>query len=123
MNIIFTLHAVFLLCLIIIPFLNNERWLHMYSILIPFIFYHWSVNDDTCAMTQLETYVTGKNKDETFFHRLVSPVYKMDDTAANNLLKSMLFFLWMFTQYRLERFKIIEEDLKKILAKYRVKKY
>jgi hypothetical protein len=122
MNIIFTLHAVFLIWLIVIPFVNDERLLQMYSILIPFIFYHWSVNDDTCAMTQLETYMTGKNKDETFFHRLVSPVYKMDDTAANNLLKSMLFFLWMFTQYRLERFKIVEDDLKTILAKYRVKK-
>jgi hypothetical protein len=106
MNIIFALHAVFLLFLIVIPF----------------IFYHWSVNDDTCAMTQLETYVTGKNKDETFFHRLVSPVYKMDDTAANNLLKSLLFFLWMFVQYRLERFKIVQDDLKKIFAKYGIKK-
>jgi hypothetical protein len=122
MNIIFALHTIFLLFLIIIPFVNDDKLLQMYSILIPFIFYHWSVNDDTCAMTQFETYVTGKNKDETFFHRLVSPVYKMDDTAANNLLKSMLFFLWMFVQYRLERFKIVEDDLKIILAKYRVKK-
>jgi len=117
MNIIFALHAILLLFLIIIPFVNNERWLQTYSLVIPFIFYHWSVNDDTCAMTQLETYVTGKNKDETFFHRLVSPVYKMDNTAANNLLKSTLFLLWMFTQYRLERFKIIEDDLKKIFRK------
>jgi hypothetical protein len=115
MNIIFALHALLLLFLIIIPFVNNERFLHMYSILIPFIFYHWSVNDDTCAMTQLETYVTGKNKDETFFHRLVSPVYKMDDTAANNLLKSLLFFLWMFVQFRLERFKIVQDDLRRIM--------
>ena len=122
MNIIFALHALLLLFLIIIPFVNDERLLQMYSILIPFIFYHWSVNDDTCAMTQLETYVTGKNKNDTFFHRLVSPVYKMDDTAANNLLKSTLFFLWMFTQYRLERFKIVEDDLKKLLSKYRIKK-
>jgi len=123
MNIIFALHAVFLLFLIIIPFMNNERLLNTYSLLIPFIFYHWSVNDDTCAMTQLETYVTGKNKDETFFHRLVSPVYKMDDTAANNLLKSLLFFLWMFAQFRLERFQIVQDDLKKILAKYGMKKH
>ena len=122
MNIIFALHALLLLFLIIIPFVNDERLLQMYSILIPFIFYHWSVNDDTCAMTQLETYVTGKNKNDTFFHRLVSPVYKMDDTAANNLLKSTLFFLWMFTQYRLERFQVVEDDLKKLLSKYRINK-
>lgn len=121
MNIIFALHTLLLLFLIIIPFINDERMLQMYSILIPFIFYHWSVNDDTCAMTQLETYMTGKNKDETFFHRLVSPVYKMDDTAANNLLKSMLFFLWMFVQYRLDRFQIIQDDLRRIIESRRTR--
>lgn len=121
MNIIFTLHALFLLFLIIVPFINNERFLHIYSILIPFIFYHWSVNDDTCAMTQLETMVTGKNKDETFFHRLVSPVYKMDDTAANNLLKSVLFFLWMFVQFRLERFKVVHDDFRRITQSKRIR--
>jgi hypothetical protein len=47
--------------------------------------------------------VTGNKKEETFFGRVVGPIYKMDDTSANNLLKSLLFFLWLLVQLRLNR--------------------
>ena len=33
----------------------------------------------------------------------MGPIYKMDDTEANNFLKSILFFLWLLVQYRLNR--------------------
>ena len=52
MNIIFWIHLVFLIAIIVVPFTNDRRNLEFYSILIPFLFYHWSVNDDTCALTQ-----------------------------------------------------------------------
>jgi hypothetical protein len=91
------------MAVLVIPFLKNTQLLEMYSILIPFIFYHWSVNDDTCALTQMEMYVTGNSKEETFFGRIMGPIYKMDDTDANNLLKTVMFGLWLFVQYRLGR--------------------
>jgi hypothetical protein len=83
--------------------MKNKQNLEFYSLLVPFIFFHWSVNDDTCALTQMEMYVTGNSKDETFFGRVVGPIYKMDDNEANNLLKSLLFGLWLLVQYRLGR--------------------
>jgi hypothetical protein len=91
------------MAVLVIPFLKNTQLLEMYSILIPFIFYHWSVNDDTCALTQMEMYVTGNSKEETFFGRIMGPIYKMDDTDANNILKTVMFGLWLFVQYRLGR--------------------
>jgi hypothetical protein len=33
----------------------------------------------------------------------MGPIYKMDDTEANNFLKSIFFFLWLLVQYRLDR--------------------
>jgi hypothetical protein len=33
----------------------------------------------------------------------MGPIYKMDDTEANNFLKSIFFFLWLLVQYRLNR--------------------
>jgi hypothetical protein len=51
----------------------------------------------------MEMAVTGNSKDKTFFGRIMGPIYKMDDTEANNFLKSILFFLWLFVQYRLNR--------------------
>jgi len=62
MNIIFYIHLLLFLAVLIVPFLKNKELLELYSILIPFIFYHWSVNDDTCALTQMEMYVTGNSK-------------------------------------------------------------
>lgn len=115
MNIIFAIHLFLFLSLLIMPFTNIKHYLEFYSIVVPFLFFHWSVNDDTCALTLMEQKITGKHKDETFFGRIMTGVYKMEDNEANNLFKSMLFFLWMFVQYRLGRFNMLRDDLKLIL--------
>lgn len=114
MNIIFLIHLIFLFGILIVPFMNNQKNLEFYSMLIPFIFYHWSVNDDTCALTQAEMLVTGKHKEETFMGRLVGPIYKMEDTEVNKMTKTLFFALWAFVQYRLGHFKGLVEDLNKL---------
>ena len=91
MNIIFFIHLVFFITMLVVPFMKNKQNLEFYSILVPFIFFHWSINDDTCALTQMEMVMTGNEKEETFFGRVMGPIYKMDDTDANNLLKTVLF--------------------------------
>jgi|TARA_B110000240_G_scaffold194484_1_gene242217 hypothetical protein len=116
MNIIFWIHLVFLIAIIIVPFTNNRRNLEFYSILIPFLFYHWSVNDDTCALTQAEMYVTGQEKEETFMHRVVSPIYKMEDNDINKFTKTIFFLLWAIVQYRLGRFDVFINDFKDITS-------
>ena len=121
MNIIFLLHTLFLLAILIVPFTNNKRNLEFYSIIIPFIFYHWSVNDDTCALTQAEMMVTGKHKDETFMGRLVGPIYKMEENQVNNMTKTLFFVLWAFVGYRLGHFDIFFDDLRDLLKGKKVK--
>jgi hypothetical protein len=121
MNIIFIIHVVFLLAILIVPFTNNKRNLEFYSMVIPFLFYHWSVNDDTCALTQAEMMVTGKHKNETFMGRLVGPIYKMEENQINNMTKTMFFVLWGFVQYRLGHFDLFFEDVKEILKGKKVK--
>jgi hypothetical protein len=93
--------------------MKNKKNLEFYSLLVPFIFYHWSVNDDTCALTQMEMMVTGNEKEETFFGRIMGPIYKMDDTDANNFLKTLLFSLWMLVQFRLGRIDLSKFSNKK----------
>jgi hypothetical protein len=116
MNIIFWIHLVFLIAILVVPFTNDVRNLEFYSILIPFLFYHWSVNDDTCALTQMEMAVTGQQKESTFMHRVVSPIYKMDDNEVNNLTKTIFFMLWALVQYRLGRFDTFIDDLKLMMS-------
>jgi len=47
-------------------------------------------------------------------HRVVSPIYKMDDTEANNLTKTVFFMLWGLVQFRLGRFDTFIGDFKKL---------
>ena len=99
--------------MLVVPFMKNKKNLEFYSLLVPFIFYHWSVNDDTCALTQMEMMVTGNEKEETFFGRIMGPIYKMDDTEANKFLKTLLFSLWMLVQFRLGRIDLSKFSNKK----------
>ena len=116
MNIIFWIHFCFLLWILVTPFLNDRRQLEFYGMIIPFIFYHWSVNDDTCAMTQLEMMLTNQEKEKTFMHRVVSPIYVMEENDVNKITKTVFFTLWAFSQYRLGHFSMVTEDLKRLVA-------
>ena len=116
MNIIFWIHFCFLLWILVTPFLNDRRQLEFYGMIIPFIFYHWSVNDYTCAMTQLEMMLTNQEKEKTFMHRVVSPIYVMEENDVNKITKTVFFTLWAFSQYRLGHFSMFTEDLKRLLA-------
>ena len=116
MNIIFLIHLIFLIAILVVPFTNDRRNLEFYSILIPFLFYHWSVNDDTCALTQMEMVVTGQDKEETFMHRVVSPIYKMEDNDIDNLTKTVFFFLWALVQFRLGRFDTFIHDIRTLMS-------
>jgi hypothetical protein len=103
MNIIFFIHVFLFVSALLVPFMNNEPALELYSLVVPFLFFHWAVNDDTCALTQLEMYATGNEKEQTFFGRLVGPVYTMSDGDADKIVKGLLFILWLMVQCRLDR--------------------
>ncbi len=81
MNFITTLiqaiHLVFIAFVVFTPFSSNPILLHLYLVVIPFMVLHWVVNNDTCALTILESLVTGKPAKETFVGRIVMPVFQI----------------------------------------------
>ena len=108
MNIIFVLHLLMLVAAVIVPmFVKDVRWLEMYSLFIPFVFFHWITNDDTCCLTQLEVYLTGQDKSKTFMSRVLDPVYNVSDDTSGKLIKLSAFALWMLVQVRLGRINTI----------------
>lgn len=102
-RIIFGLHVMVVMLGIMIPFIKDRNFLMLYSIVIPFLFFHWAVNDDTCFLTQLECAVTNKPKERTFMGRLIGPIYNLSDDAAGKLIKCILFGLWLFVQFKLKQ--------------------
>ena len=100
-NIIFAIHVALFIIGVVLPFVANRQLLIAYTILVPFLFFHWAVNDDTCALTQLEMAFTDTPKEQTFMGRLVGPIYKMPDDEASKLAKGLFFTLWFVAQWRL----------------------
>ena len=99
-NIIFIIHLILFLACIIIPFITTDKkYLTIYSFIIVFIIFHWVMNDDRCILTYIEHKLRNIDTEETFFNRLVSPVYKMD----NDMLKIYIFLSWSFVHYKLTK--------------------
>jgi hypothetical protein len=97
----FYIHVLLLLAGIIVPFIGQTKQLEFYSILIPLLFLHWALNDDTCFLTNLEQIVTDEPKERTFMGRLVGPIYNLPDDQIGKGIKIILFSLWLFVQFKL----------------------
>ncbi len=68
-----------MLAVVLTPFSNNELLLNAYLVFIPFLVLHWILNNDTCALTELEAYLSGKPVCQTFMDKLVGSVYRINN--------------------------------------------
>lgn len=100
-RVIFSIHLMLYLAAILTPFFGPPILLKMFSLIVPFLFLHWSLNDDTCALTVMEQYVSGNEKYETFTGQLMKGIYIIPDNDYGKLSKILFFVLWGITQYRL----------------------
>ena len=82
MNIIFVLHALFVVYLITLPFLTVSLSLVLLHIaLLLSITFHWNLNNDVCALTVLEQQLyPDVPRDRLFMQRLVGPFYNVSDS-------------------------------------------
>lgn len=92
------IHILFILFMIIIPFTNSKQLLLLHIILVPFLYFHWVTNNDTCALTEIEKYLCNKKVNtETFIGSIVSPIYKIENQASSNMTKITTLLLWCFS--------------------------
>lgn len=89
-------HIIVVLLVVFVPFLGNKEALKWYIVYIPFVVAHWILNDDTCILTLLEAYVSGKQNHETFVGQLIGPVYKVTD----RMVYAVVFVLYCIAQVR-----------------------
>lgn len=107
-NLICIIHIIVVLFVIAVPFTNNDALLTLHFITLPFIWLHWMLNDDTCALTVLEATCRGMTIEEaksgkSFFHNLVSPVYKIEDDDVRSIAWSVSIILWLVTAFKIAK--------------------
>ena len=91
------IHCIFVFAIILVPFSNNTPLLEMYVMFIPFLAFHWIVNDNTCALTLLECYITGNDRKKAFIGRVVEPIYDIND----NYIYFITFILYCISMYKI----------------------
>lgn len=96
-NVVWLLHAVFLVWIMVAPFTGSEPMLVLHLVVVPFLWFHWWMNDDTCALTMVERQLRGVQSEDSFFHNLVSPVYKIRDKDARVVSWVISLLLWLVT--------------------------
>ncbi len=100
LKLVIACHALLVCFVVISPFINSNYILFMHAVIVPFIMFHWIMNNDTCALTLMEKKlrekISGKKqeivKEECFTCKIIEPVYNF-----KNNYKAMSKMIYFFT--------------------------
>jgi len=105
-------HLMVILFVVIVPFTNSKLLLLLHSIIVPFIMFHWIINNDTCAITVMEKFMREQingcivSENECFSHKIIGPVYNFmnEHVDYSQWTWVMTITLWLITMYKLRFF-------------------
>lgn len=108
LKVISLLHVIFVLFVVITPFINSNYFLLLHFITVPFVIMHWLCNDNTCALTiaerKLRKEIYGKvDEDDCITCRLIEPVYdfRKNYSGFTVIIYAITIGLWLITATRL----------------------
>ena len=98
-NIISFLHLLVVLFVINVPLISNNPFVLMYyCFIVFFIMIHWHYNDDTCVLTLIESKLRGKKDTETYFGKLIKPIYNVSSSEVQYI--TLILFMTAFIKTR-----------------------
>lgn len=108
LNTITYLHLLFVGFIVAIPFTNSNYFLLLHAILVPFIVFHWILNDNTCILTVIEkkirkNYLNKADDEECVTCKLIEPVYdfKKNYSKFSAIIYTITILLWLISVSRL----------------------
>lgn len=103
------MHIMFIVWVCTVPFVGDLHQLLLYAMVIPFVVAHWLLNNDQCALTLLEQWLRGVPSDQSFIHKIVSPIYlfmsgsDVSDAAIKQCVYILTACLWSYAVFRVWR--------------------
>ena len=84
-------HICIILFTILTPFTNIHKYIFLHILFVPLLIFHWKLNNDTCALTEIEKLITKeKNNNKTFIGSIIGPVYEPKSLT----IQLICIFLW-----------------------------
>jgi hypothetical protein len=108
------IHLAIIIFIVAVPFLNKNYFLLLHIITVPFIMFHWILNNNTCALTLAEHYITEKltgkpvDPQESFMSNLINPVY---DFANNHKDLDIMLYIVVSILFLISAMKLIKKKL------------
>lgn len=98
-------HFLVVIFVVFAPFSGDEALLSLHAVFIPSLMLHWLMNSQVCCLTLLEAQLRGvpMTHDEVFLHRLISPVYSMNESEHRNFVYGASTLLWIKTMMELRK--------------------
>jgi len=117
---VFIVHIVFIFGIVLTPLITKDiHLLILHAMTCILVLLHWSLNNDVCALTYLEQLCMGISKDESFIHRIVSPIYNYNTNHEEKALTFSLILLSVVSIIRLynqkEKLIILINNIKKMI--------
>jgi hypothetical protein len=99
-----TIHAAFTVFMVATPLLGDIQMLFMHAFLVPFVVLHWAWQTDACAVSMTECYLFGLQKEHSFVHRIVHPIFMAGNALDDNRpTYGIALLLWLATLCRIWR--------------------
>lgn len=121
--IIKVVHILYLLFVIVSPFTKNILLLSLHFMMVPFMMFHWLINNNTCALTlmeqQLKSKIYGTKVDpyDCITGKLINPIYdfKKNFATYSTAIYTITTILWCITCFKLYNLYKSAGSIKKLL--------
>jgi len=120
LNIVLIIHIFVIIFVTLIPFSNNNFFLFLHTIIVPFIIFHWIANKNSCILSTIELNLRKKihNDDKTdncFTCRIFEPIYdfKINYSQHTILIYFITSVLWIISTTKIY-LKFKSGEIKKI---------
>jgi hypothetical protein len=109
LTLITVLHLIVIIFIVATPFTNSNYLMSLHAILVPFIIFHWWLNNNTCSLTVAEKFIRQQaygeevKEDDCFTYKFIAPIYDFNKNydSYSTFTYIFTFTLWGITLYNL----------------------
>lgn len=101
-TIIYIVHIFVILFVVIAPFINIPAISLLHFTLSLSLLTHWYLNNNTCCLTIAESYLRGVPTNESFLHKIISPIYMypVSETKLSIISYTVIIILMSISFFR-----------------------
>ena len=89
-NCISVFHLMIIIFVLLAPF-TETPYIHILHVTLCItLFVHWAFNNDTCALSVIESKLRGLDYTDSYSHKFISPLYNISESEWSN-------FVWIIT--------------------------